>query len=187
MSKPPDVGPPTEPRRSTVRYNATKHAILSTSPVVPWVETEEDWLEFRDGFFSSIQPEDDLQCYLTDRAAGLMWRLQRAVRHEREAVTDNMRQIQRDIMLGAHITGEPAPDPGTPEYKRHVDSVAMARLIPDEQTLAVLGPYESRLHRHLIQTLRMIALHKKWTESFGSDRADRAAKLTTLRDPHYFN
>ena len=181
--------PPVEPRRtpirSVARYNAVKHGILSVSPVIPWVESEDDWYEFRDGIFNSIQPDDELQASLTDRAAGLLWRLMRSVRHEREAITDNLRSIQRDLMFASEVTGSASLEPGSTEHKRAVDVMAMARLVPDEQTLGYLNKYESRLHRHLYQTLRQIALLKKWTNSFGSPRSDAAARLPDLGDTRY--
>jgi hypothetical protein len=92
----------------------------------------------------------------------------RAVRHERESITDNLRDINHDMLLAAQVAGEGVPEPGTPGHKRRADTMAMARLLPDEPTLAYLNKYESRLSRHLNQTLRQIALLKKWTDVFNS-------------------
>jgi hypothetical protein len=173
--------PPLEPKRTQIRsvapYSAVKHGILSVSPVIPWVESEDDWYDFRDGIFNSLKPEDELQAALTDRAAALLWRLMRSVRHEREAVADNLRTIQRDLMFAAEVTGKEPLEPGSAEHKRAVDSLAMARLVPDEHTLNYLNKYESRLHRHLQQTIRQIAVLKKWTNSSGSTAVDKAGKL----------
>jgi hypothetical protein len=171
----PNLVPPIEPRRSPVRssarYNAAKHGILSVSPVIPWLESEDDWYDFRDGLFDALNPSDQLQAALADRAAGLFWRLMGVQRFEREVVTDNLRGIPQDMLLAAGLTGDDIPEPGTPEHKRYADTMAMARLIPDDQTLNTLNRYEGRLHRHLNQTLRQIALLKKWTDVFNSSTA----------------
>jgi len=155
--------PPVEPKRSPITFNATKHGILSVSPVIPWFENEDDWLEFRDSFFESIRPDDFLQSFLTDRVAEIAWRLLRLRRYERESITSSLRDVARDMVLGARIAREPVPAPGTAERKEEMDSMAMHRLIPGEHTLDQINRYETRLHRHLQQTLRQIAALKKWS------------------------
>lgn len=158
-----EMVPPIEPQRSPVTFNATKHGILSVSPVIPWFETEEDWLAFRDGIFESIQPEDFLQSVLTDRVATIAWRMLRLIRYEREHIAGSLRDVARDMVLGARLAREDVPGPGTTGRKERMDSMAMHRLIPGEHTLDKINRYETCLHRHLLQTLRQIAALKKWT------------------------
>jgi hypothetical protein len=155
--------PPVEPQRSPVTFNATKHGILSVSPVIPWLETEEDWLEFRDGIFESIQPDDFLQSFLADRVADIAWRILRLRRYERESIANSLRKVARDMVLNAGLAHQDIPPPESIERKEEMDRMAMYRLIPGEETLDKIGRYETRLHRQLLQTIRQIAALKKWT------------------------
>ena len=170
MTREPDMEPPVEPQLSPVTFNATKHGILSVSPVIPWFENEEDWLAFRDGIFESIQPDNFLLSFLTDRVADIAWRILRLRRYERESITDSLRQVARDMVLGARLARGEVPAANTPERKEEMDSMAMHRLIPGEHTLDKINRYETRLHWHLLQTLRQIASLKKWTAGQPSSR-----------------
>jgi hypothetical protein len=156
---PEDAQPPIEPTRSPVRFNAVKHGILSVSPVVPYFESEDDWYDFRDSVFESIQPEGGLQQALADRVATLLWRLMRVVRYEREVVSESMIMIGPDIKIADSYLGEPKMEL-TPELKARMDRMAMRRLVPDEQSLSKILRYEGRLHRYLLQTIHQLKLLK---------------------------
>ncbi|HEV8574183.1 MAG TPA: hypothetical protein VGR43_05685, partial [Dehalococcoidia bacterium] len=82
--------PPVEPERSTVRFNATKHGILSVSPVIPFFEDEDDWAAFRDSIFEDLKPEGGMQHAMVDRIAALQWRIMRVLRYEREVITASL-------------------------------------------------------------------------------------------------
>ncbi len=136
-----------------------KHGILSVSPVIPFFEDEDAWYEFRDSVFESVQPEGGLQEALTDRVAGLLWRLMRILRYEREVVAGNMMDIGRDMRLADSYLGKPVKKL-TASVKRRMDRMAMTRLVPDEQALSKILRYEGRLHRYVLQTIHQIKLLK---------------------------
>lgn len=155
--------PPKEPRRSSVRFNAVKHGIFSVSPVIPFAEREADWRNFRDSIFESINPEDGLQIALADRVAALLWRMMRIIRYERESVANLQAGIGQDWALGYRMAGQERPREVTPRVIKEMNEMLMARLMPGDITLNKIMRYETRLHRHLLQTLHQIALLKRWT------------------------
>ncbi len=79
-------GPKTEAGKEAVRLNASKHGILSNSPVIPRTEREGDWLAHRDGVIESLKPEDYLELELAERVALNLWKLRRAARFESETL-----------------------------------------------------------------------------------------------------
>lgn len=154
---PREAEPPIEPTVSPVQFNAVKHGILSVSPVIPHFEDEQDWYDFRDSVFESMQPEGGLQYALTDRVASLLWRLMRVVRYEREVVSSSIESVSRDmettdVLLGARETEF------TARRKERMDRMAMSRLVPDDQVLSKILRYEGRLHRQLLQTIHQLRL-----------------------------
>jgi hypothetical protein len=156
---PSAIDAPTEPTRSPVTFNAVKHGILSVSPVIPYFENEEDWEEFRNSIFESVNPEGGLQIALTDRVATLLWRLMRIVRYEREAVAASIGDVGRDMQLADSYLGQPSKEL-TVKLKDRMDRMAMSRLLPDDHAITKILRYEGRLHRHLLQTIHQIKLLK---------------------------
>src|SRR5207249_1221252 len=144
------------PSLSPVRFNAAKHGIFSVSPVIPWFETEEDWNEFRDSIFASLNPKDGLEQALTDRVAVLFWRIMRIIRFEREAISDGLSTVRRDGDIAAIYTEEEIPREMTPQLKERLARMAMHRLIPDEDPLNKIMRYETKLHRYLLQPLHQL-------------------------------
>jgi hypothetical protein len=153
---PVEPDPPIEPTKSPVRFNATRHGILSVSPVVPLFEKEADWRAFRDSIFESINPQGGLEIALVDRSAAILWRMMRVLRYEREVITASISSIARDMALARSITGEKTPEGLTRKMKEEMDSWAMARLLPGDADLNKIMRYETRLHRHLLQTLHQL-------------------------------
>ena len=123
-------GPKTEEGKAVVRWNAVRHGVLSTSPVIPGLEREEDWQAHLSGVLASFAPEGELESILAERVALLFWRLQRVARYEREAIASVPETMRSDL-------------PGT----RHEN------LLPDEFSLGRVIRYEAHLHRQLLQTM----------------------------------
>jgi hypothetical protein len=80
-----------------VKWNAVQHGIRSPAPVVPGVETREDWEEHRDGILESLQPEGHLEFVLAERAALLSWRLNRVIRYETESIALLQEKAEDDL------------------------------------------------------------------------------------------
>ena len=151
-------GPKTPQGLLNVRYNAIKHGIYAETPVIPLLEREEDWETHRESVISAINPENGLMMALAERCAVLLWRLNRLIRYERESIarSQTTRAIGQDLALGAHLVGQTLPTTATQKEVDEIDDMLLARLIPDGSTIEKIMRYETRLHRHLLQTLHQI-------------------------------
>jgi hypothetical protein len=96
-SLPKSSGPRTEEGKEVARWNSTRHGIRSPAPVVPGLETTEDWQEHRAGVLESLAPVGHLEGVLTDRVALLSWRLHRVTRYETEAITLFQEKVEEDV------------------------------------------------------------------------------------------
>jgi hypothetical protein len=79
------TGPRTAEGKVIVSRNATKHGIFATVPVIPG-ECPATWEAHRAGVVDSLAPVGLLEVNLSERAALLLWRLQRLARYEVETV-----------------------------------------------------------------------------------------------------
>ncbi len=117
MAKP---GPKTQAGKKIVSLNAVKHGVLSTTPVIPGIEREEDWEAHRAGVLESLHPEGHLETILTERIATLLWRLQRVVLFETESISLAQERAEEDLT-------------------KERENLPIASLDPNEQVLAARG------------------------------------------------
>lgn len=87
------TGPRTAEGKVIVSRNATTHGIYSNIPVVPG-ECPEEWEAHRAGVVASLTPVGWLEVNLAERAALLLWRLQRLARYEAETVVAAMEEAE---------------------------------------------------------------------------------------------
>ena len=90
-------GPKTEEGKAIVRLNAVQHGVLSTTPVIPDLEREEDWDAHRAGMVASLAPQGYLEATLAERIALLLWRLQRVARYESDAIASSQERVLEDL------------------------------------------------------------------------------------------
>lgn len=90
-------GPATQNGKEIVRWNATTHGISSPEPVVPGLESKEDWESHLEGILENLAPVGHLEITLTERIALLSWRLHRVTRFETEAISLSQEKIDEDI------------------------------------------------------------------------------------------
>jgi hypothetical protein len=76
------TGPKSEVGKALVACNPVKHGIFADTPVIPGVESEDQWQKHHDGILASIQPMGILETRLAERIASLLWRLNRVTRFE---------------------------------------------------------------------------------------------------------
>jgi hypothetical protein len=104
------MSPRSQEGKAVVRWNATRHGISSSAPVVPGLEKPQDWQLHLSGVLESLQPEGHLETLLTERVALLSWRLHRVTRYETEAISIAQETIEEDIhqsrRLLASLRGE---------------------------------------------------------------------------------
>lgn len=87
------TGPQTAEGKAIVARNATKHGIFATVPVIPG-EDPAAWEAHRAGVVASLIPVGLLEVNLAERAALLLWRLQRLARYEAETVAAAMEAVE---------------------------------------------------------------------------------------------
>ena len=75
-------GPKTSAGKAKVRFNAVRHGLGVTSPVIPGVERPEDWEAHRAGMVASLAPVGYLETVLAERTALMAWRLGRIPTYE---------------------------------------------------------------------------------------------------------
>jgi hypothetical protein len=90
-------GPQTQKGKEVARWNATRHGISSPSPVVPGLETQEDWQEYREAIMAHYSPSGPVMCELAERVALLTWRLRRVTRYEAQSIAILQEQVEEDF------------------------------------------------------------------------------------------
>jgi hypothetical protein len=110
----PGGGPNTQEGKEVARWNATRHGIRSPAPVVPRVETKEDWEEHREGVLESVSPVGHLEFVLAERVALLLWRLHRVIRYETESIALFQEKVEDDLAdrrrFGSRVLGAAHPE-----------------------------------------------------------------------------
>ena len=87
------TGPRSVGGKAVVARNATKHGIFAAVPVLPG-ECPDQWEAHRAGVVESLAPVGLLEVNLAERAALLLWRLQRLARYEAETVADAIEDVE---------------------------------------------------------------------------------------------
>src|SRR5262245_63946044 len=104
------TGPKTVEGKAIVSRNATRHGIFAAVPVIPG-ECPQTWEAHRSGVVESLTPVGLLEVNLAERAALLLWRLQRLARYEAETVAAAMEPVA--------LPSLPSPDDPLSPPRRH--------------------------------------------------------------------
>jgi len=109
-----DGGPKTERGKEVTRWNATRHGMRSPAPVVPGIETREDWERHLVGTLESLSPSGHLETVLAERVALLSWRLNRVTRYETESIALFQENAEDDLAdrrrFGSHVLEAAHPE-----------------------------------------------------------------------------
>lgn len=160
-------GPKTEAGKDAVRLNAAKHAILSFSPVIPGMETEDDWLTHRDGVIESLHPDGYLEVTLAERVALNLWRLKRVARFESETVAINLDRIEENLALPSRL-----------RYKDSLEAFLQSRRL-----ISMAG-----LEKAVEFDLKLEDLLRTFTEHPDNTRIEQTTALSVLQFmSDYFN
>lgn len=84
------------------RFNALRHGLTSTAPVIPGVESAEEWEALLEATLSDRAPEGAVETKLAERAASLIWRLRRVERYECEAISVGRERVDADFAKQQH-------------------------------------------------------------------------------------
>jgi hypothetical protein len=87
------TGPRTVEGKAIVARNATRHGIFASVPVIPG-ESPEQWEAHRAGVVESLAPVGLLEVNLAERAALLLWRLQRLARYVAVTIVAGMEEVE---------------------------------------------------------------------------------------------
>jgi len=107
-------GPKTEEGKEVIRWNAARHGIRSPAPVVPGIESQEEWERHLAGVLESLSPEGHLEVVLAERVALFSWRLHRVTRYETESIALYQEKAEADLArerrMGSHVLGADHPE-----------------------------------------------------------------------------
>jgi hypothetical protein len=70
------------PGTAVTRFNALRHGLTSDAPVIPGVESCEEWEAHRESVLADLSAEGAVESALANRIARLLWRLRRVDRYE---------------------------------------------------------------------------------------------------------
>ena len=91
------TGPRTEAGKAIAKLNAVKHGGLSPLPVLPEVETRDEWEAHLAGTLASLTPAGHLETVLAERVALILWRMNRVARFEREVTAVGQERVVDDL------------------------------------------------------------------------------------------
>ena len=177
MSK--STGPKTPAGKAVVGRNAVKHGLRSGAPVIPELESFEEWEVFRDGIVASYAPEGGLETELAQQSASLRWRIRRASRYETDMTDQYLQDIPDDMAAAAaYAKGAlkiPTKESITPDI---VGALIKSRQLPSADVLERVMRYEAHLHRLWVQVhheLEAIQARRKGERVSSLTRIDVAA------------
>jgi hypothetical protein len=95
------TGPRTPEGKAAASRNNTRHGLKAASPVIPKLESPEDWEQHRQTTAAGLNPGNALEEALAERIALILWRLDRIVRYEREVTAVAQDHAVVDLARGA--------------------------------------------------------------------------------------
>ena len=108
------TGPKTPAGKAASSRNAIKHGVLSASPVIQGIESQEEWERHLNGFLKSLAPVGYLEELLTVQLAEILWKLWRISRYQAEVAAADVAAAELDLEERAKPgCGKPS-DPARP-------------------------------------------------------------------------
>lgn len=140
-------GPATQGGRAVVRWNATKHGLRSPEPVIPGVESKEDWQSHRESVLESVSPVGGLEETLAERIALLSWRLHRVTRFETGAIAVYQESAEDDLtrhrMYETGVIGAASPSVVRSNLKSARADHRLLKRFADLEDDATLSAFEA--------------------------------------------
>jgi hypothetical protein len=140
------TGPKTSAGKAASSRNAVTHGVLAAAPVLPGLESLEDWEGHRAGVVESLAPVGYIENLLAERIALLSWRLRRVVRYEVEVATASAATAEMDMedqaKFGSGKPEDPAESRGKSEAAGYI--VAMLEDLPEMPAHEKLYPWAAQ-------------------------------------------
>ena len=89
--------------RTRSSRNALKHYLTSNAPIIPEMESDEEYQRHLDGFMADFAPEGYVEKFYVERLASLLWRLRRVTRHEVAAIMQNILSVPGHMYTVANL------------------------------------------------------------------------------------
>jgi hypothetical protein len=102
------TGPKTPGGKVKVSMNALKHGLRASGMAVEPLERPEDWEAHRAQVIRDLAPVGYMETVLAERAAAMLWRLDRVVRFEALAITSGMETVKNYNISGLEFSSRPA-------------------------------------------------------------------------------
>src|SRR5215212_7199980 len=142
-----DGGPKTERGKEVTRWNATRHGMRSPAPVVPGIETREDWERHLVGTLESLSPSGHLETVLAERVALLSWGLNRVTRYETESIALFQEKAEDDLAdrrrFGSHVLGAAHPEEVRSNLKAARSEYRLLKRLPKLQDEKQLSSFDA--------------------------------------------
>ncbi len=85
------TGPKT--KRSELSIPNLKHGIFAKIPVLPEIESQQDWESHLAEIKDSLKPFGEIENTLAERIAFLLWRLKRLYQYEQSVLANHIKEI----------------------------------------------------------------------------------------------
>ena len=173
------------PERPLKCRGSRRDGLRSDAPVIPELESFEDWERHRAGTIAGFAPEGYSETDFAERIASLSWRLKRVARYETETTAHYLDDIPDDMvdaaLYGERALGIPRDVTLTPGK---LDKLFSQRLLPSAQTLERIMrgacPERSRPQAAGVEG-NPTSTASGSRPSTSSKRSRPAARATTLR------
>lgn len=81
------------------RLNEFQFGLAADAPIIPGVESPEDWTRRYEAMIAAYQPVGGLEETLVERAVTLLWRLRRVARYESQYSAANIERVTEDFRM----------------------------------------------------------------------------------------
>ena len=148
-------GPKTPAGKARSSRNALRHCLTSNAPVIPEMESDEEYQRHVGGFMADFAPEGYVEEFYVERLASLLWRLRRVTRHEVAAIMQNILSVPNHMYTVANLYADRSkgfidPDPEEVEARQH------NTVLPTASEMHKVAQYEAHVQRQVVQTLRQL-------------------------------
>jgi hypothetical protein len=158
-------GPKTPEGKAISSRNALKHGLWSTQNVLPYIEDEDEWLEFEAEIVASEAPVGPTELELVRYLASLLWRRRRIGLFERAAFDKAIEGFWTSLAIRKRQEGVKDEKDITPEmHERYADLAdrwVHYSVIPSVSESNAMMRQEAHLNKQIYRTLWELRLMRK--------------------------
>ncbi|MEX2247711.1 MAG: hypothetical protein WEC75_13620 [Dehalococcoidia bacterium] len=126
---------------AVTRLNAVRHGLTAQAPVIPGVESTEEWEAHRAGLEADLAPAGALEQTLVERIASLSWRIRRVARYECESIAVSRERVEFELARARVWSPDKPASVADAEVRRDaarrfLDIIEHVRQVPPDTRLA---------------------------------------------------